>query len=99
MIVVIGEVRVAPSAVAEAHGAVRAMVESSRAEEGCILYAFAEDLLEPGLIRISEKWESWDALAAHGKTPHMARWREALSAIDISHRDVAAYETGLEKSL
>ena len=99
MIGIIGEIRVRPEAVAAARTAMQAMIEASRAEEGCILYAFAEDVLEPGVIRISEKWESWEALKAHGATDHMATWRAALADIDILGRDVVAFEMEEVRSL
>lgn len=83
-----------PASVAAVRPAIQAMIEASRAEDGCILYAFAEDVLQPGVIRISEKWESWDALKAHGATDHMATWRAALADIEILGRDVVAFEMG-----
>ena len=98
MIVIIGEIRVSPETVGKAQDAMRAMITASRAEEGCSLYAFAEDVLEPGVVRISEKWESWEALAAHAETEHMAVWRKALAEYDILHRDVAAYVASDEKA-
>ena len=33
------------------------MIAASRAEPGCLGYAYAEDILEPGLIRVSEAWQ------------------------------------------
>ena len=62
-------------------------------------HAFSEDALEPGTIRIAEKWESWDALKAHGTTPHLAAWRAALKEIGLRGREVTAYEAGETRGL
>ena len=44
----------------------RAMVEASRAEDGCLGYSYAEDVLEPGLIHVAERWRDRAALVAGG---------------------------------
>jgi quinol monooxygenase YgiN len=72
--------------------AMRAVVPANRKEDGCIQFAFGEDVMEPGVIRIVEHWRDWDALAAHGRAPHMTPWRAALKEIGVSGRDVTAYE-------
>lgn len=41
------------------------MMSSSRSENGCLDYAFMADPIEPGIVRLYERWESSDALAAH----------------------------------
>ena len=58
----------------------RANVPNVRAEKGCIEYGGAVDAdpalpiqtkYGPDAIVVIEKWETMDALAAHGKAPHM----------------------------
>jgi hypothetical protein len=41
------------------------LMRASRAEAGCITYAFMADPIEPGRVQLFERWESKDALAAH----------------------------------
>ena len=57
----------------------RANVPNVRAEKGCIEYGAAVDAdpalpiqtkYGPDAIVVIEKWETMDALAAHGKAPH-----------------------------
>ena len=43
------------------------VVAASRAEDGCIDYAYAEDMLDPGLIRVIEAWRDQAALDRHFK--------------------------------
>ncbi len=74
MILVTGHIRVPPQAVEALRPHIQALVEATRQEDGCILYAFAEDMNEPGVIRIVERWRDWPSLEAHGKAPHIATW-------------------------
>jgi len=94
MILVIGTVRLPPENLARARPAMRAMVEASRAEDGCIQYAYSEDLLVPGLVRVTEAWRDREALAAHFRTPHMAAWRAVFPELSITDRDLSLYEAG-----
>jgi quinol monooxygenase YgiN len=42
-----------------------ALMRVSRAEKGCLDYAFCADPLEPGRVLLYERWESQDDLNAH----------------------------------
>jgi quinol monooxygenase YgiN len=53
--------------------ALRTLAEETHAkDEGCLLYAFHRDTAEPTRVVAVEKWESLEALRAHGKTEHIA---------------------------
>lgn len=69
------------------------MIAASRAEEGCIAYAYAMDVLDKGLVRVSETWRDREALEAHFRTAHIAEWRAQVSALAVTERDLIAYET------
>ena len=94
MILVVGTVRVPEEAFASAHEAMAAMIAATRQESGCIRYAFARDLVDPQVMHVSEAWTDREALAAHGRTPHMAEWRKAIGAVGVIERDLRIYETG-----
>jgi quinol monooxygenase YgiN len=68
------------------------VMEATRKEDGCIEYNYAEDVLDPGLIRVSEVWESREQLGAHLKTAHMAVWGEERTALGLSGRAITVYE-------
>lgn len=99
MILVIGHLKIAPEKIAGIRKPLQTMIAATRQEAGCLLYAFAEDVSEPGVLRIVERWENWETLAAHGAAPHMATWRAALEGIEIVSREVIAYEAGKTKPL
>lgn len=99
MIIVTGHLRVAPEDLETLRDDARRTLEETRKENGCILYAYGEDVLDPGLIRIVERWTDWASLDAHGKAPHMDDWRAALSKVTVLERDVMAHEAGEERAL
>ncbi len=70
----------------------RAMIEASRREEGCLYYSYGADILEPDTIIALEYWKDWAALDAHFKTPHMAAWRKFLGEIGVLERDLKGIE-------
>jgi quinol monooxygenase YgiN len=91
MIAVIGHVRFPASAGAALGEAMRRVTEASRAEDGCLLYAYGADIADPGLYRVSELWESKAALDAHMAAPHMRQWRDERAALGMMEREIAVY--------
>src|SRR5690606_30067336 len=62
MLLIVGIVRLPPERLDAARPVMRRMVEHSRAEDGCEGYAYAEDVLDPGLIHVTELWRDQAAL-------------------------------------
>jgi quinol monooxygenase YgiN len=92
MLILAGSIRVPAEKLDEVRPVMQRMIEASRAEEGCLAYSFAEDLLEPGLIRIFEVFRDHDAQQAHSQSQHMKDWRAAWPALDIGERQITHYE-------
>ena len=92
MIIVTGHVRLRPRDMERVRPHMRTVLEANRKEDGCLLFAFGEDVLEPGLIRVVERWRDADALAAHGAQPHVIAWRQALKEIGVLERDLIAHD-------
>lgn len=82
-----------------AHEAMAAVIAASRAEAGCLSYAYAEDVLEPGLFRVIECWTDRAALDAHFRQPHMTRWQTVRADLGMTERRVTAYEVGAGEAL
>lgn len=80
MIVVNAQIQTTPEAVEAMRAAIIAMQAASLAEDGCEDYNFALELADPGVIRITERWTSREALAAHFQTAHMAEFQAAMQA-------------------
>ena len=92
MLLIVGTVRLPSENLALARPAMRAMVEASRAEQGCLEYGYAEDVLVPGLIHVKELWADQAALDAHFASAHIQVWRAVWPELGIGQRDLRLYE-------
>ncbi len=91
-VIVAGTVRVPPENVARFRPHMDAMLEASRAEDGCETYSYALDVQDPGLIRVFEAWRDQAALDAHFRAGHMAAWRAVWPQFGVSDRQLTLYE-------
>ena len=98
-VIIAGTVRVPPENLASLKPHQLAMLEASRAEDGCLTYSYGVDVVEPGLIRVFEVWRDQASIEAHFKAPHMAVWRAACAEHGVSDRKLFAYETASERAL
>ena len=83
MLIVLAKAQVSEDAMDSAKAAIADMVAASTAEAGCIAYAFTQDILQPGVLHIIEKWQDEAALAEHFATPHMAAFGAAIGGLDF----------------
>ena len=93
MMLILGSFRVDPARLEEARMAMEAMIDASRAEPGCIQYCYSEDVLDPGLIHVTERWRDRESLAGHFSAPHLVEWRAAWPVLGLGERDLRTYET------
>lgn len=96
-LVIAGTIRVPPENLEAFRPHMLAMLEASRAEDGCLVYSYAEDVAEPGLIRVFEAWRDQAALEAHFATAHLAAWRAAWPEFGVSDRRLIAYEVASQR--
>ncbi len=94
MILIVGTIRLPVGKLGEARPHMARVIEASRTEQGCIEYSYAEDLLDPGLIRVTELWQDRVVLERHFQTDHIAAWRAAWPALGIADRNLRRYEVG-----
>lgn len=93
MIIVEGYVRFADAGdFPRIRDAAFAQMRASRAEPGCLDYTYALDVADPCLMRVLERWESWQALEDHFARPHMIPWRAALASVTMVERNLHAHE-------
>ena len=92
MIVVNATVKASQQDIASMKEAIATMEAASRAEAGCQDYTFSVELSDPGALRITEKWDTVEALKAHFSTPHMAEFQSAMGAMASPSVDVKFYE-------
>jgi quinol monooxygenase YgiN len=97
MLVIIGTIRLPAERLDEARPAMQRMISGSRAEPGCIDYSYAQDVLDAGLIHVTEVWSDRAALDAHFRSPHIADWRASWAVHGIGERNLMLYEAGEPK--
>ena len=94
MLLIIGTIRLPADLLDAARPIMASMVESSRAETGCLDYSYAEDILDHGLVHVKERWIDRASLDEHFKSAHLAAWRANWSALGITDRNLSLYEVG-----
>jgi quinol monooxygenase YgiN len=93
MILVVGTFRLPPENLGLALPMAQRVVTATRAEDGCIAYSYAQDLFDPGLIHVSEKWRDRAALAAHFKSAHMQTWITERAGLALYDRNIRIFES------
>lgn len=91
MIILQGHARFASGTLDDYRAAMATMIAETRAEDGCELYAFAVDVLDPDLLHITERWRDADALKAHGESAHMAAFQQTIAAAAPQELSVLAF--------
>jgi quinol monooxygenase YgiN len=94
VLLIVGTLRLPPENLSRARPAMAKMVQSSRPEQGCLVYAYAEDILEPGLIHVRELWTDQAALDRHFASEHIREWRSTWVSLGIGERNLQAFEVG-----
>jgi quinol monooxygenase YgiN len=93
MLIILAKAQASAATLEAAKPAIAAMVAASNAEDGCIAYAFTQDLGDPSIIHIVEKWQDEAALAAHFATPHMAAFGAAIAGLDFTVIEALKFHT------
>lgn len=93
MIIVMGTVRVPVQNIVAIRPMMAKVIAATLAEDGCIQYAYGQDLLDPELIHIAEKWRDMAALKAHFQTEHMKVWAEERATLGLFDRKIRVFES------
>lgn len=91
MFLVQGWVRFAPEAMPKFREIGAKMIAATNKEDGCLHYTFAEDVADPGLVLISERWRDQPAIDAHSKAPHMAEFVAAMGGLGPQGMEIRLY--------
>lgn len=93
MIIVLGSFRMPVDSFATAQPMMEKVIDATRAEDGCILYAYSRDIMDTGLVRVAEKWRDRAALDAHFQTEHMKVWAHERASLGLTERDIMVFES------
>ncbi|WP_298465275.1 putative quinol monooxygenase [uncultured Erythrobacter sp.] len=92
MLIITGTIRIPSGQLAHVQPAMREMITASRAEDGCLAYSYALDVLDDGLVHVHEVWTDRTALEAHFASPHLAAWRAQFDELGITDRSLVSFE-------
>lgn len=100
MLIIQGAIRLSPADADKLEPAAIEMVQATVSQEpGCIVYAFARDLSDPGLFHIIERWQDQAALDAHFATAHMAKFQAAMAQVTMLGGTAKQFDATLTKTL
>jgi quinol monooxygenase YgiN len=72
----------------------RATQAAARAEPGCLYYAFAETLDDPGHFVVVQRWRDRPALDAHYRSPAFAEYQSRVTALLARDSELGLYASG-----
>jgi len=75
------------------------VVAASRAEPGCVDYAFTPDPDLPGRVRVFEHWVSDAALTEHLTLPHVQSLRGALAGLTRTGRRMTHHTIAVSRPM
>ena len=94
-IIISGTVDLPPENLQAALEAGRPLIEGALTEAGCLDYDWCPDPLNPGRIRVFERWESEAALAAHFQSEWYLKMRETIGSFGLRGADTSKYRVDL----
>ena len=92
MIVINAAMQTTEDSIQAMKDAIAKMETASLAEAGCREYCFSQELSNPTKMRITERWETMEALAEHFQTPHMAEFQGAMAAHPPQAMELFCYD-------
>jgi len=92
MMIVMGQVQVAPQNMERAREVARQHVARSRTEPGCISHAVYEDPERPHLLVFIEEWASQEALMRHFAVPDSVASVKELGRLAAARPSMKLYE-------
>jgi quinol monooxygenase YgiN len=98
-VIVAGTFRVPPENLDALMTPLRAVVEATKVEDGCLTYSYGADVMEPGLIRVFEIWRDQACLTAHFRSSHMKAWQVERAGLGFFDRQIKSYEISSESAL
>lgn len=99
MLVIAGHIRIDPANREAAVAAAAEVMEETHKEPGCISYTFSGAIDDEALFHLFEEWESQEALDAHFKTPHMAKFQSAMGGFGVKEIKIQRYEVSAVSKL
>jgi len=91
-IAVLGYIKIAPTDREAFVKVLQTHVPRVRKKNGCIAYAFAVDVVDPNVVRMSEAWRDRQSLEAHLADDEFRGVQKELAHIKFIERSVQRYD-------
>ena len=92
MVIAIGDIHARVPDREQVTALMRASETAARAQPGCLYYAFAEALDEPGHFVLVEQWQDERSLDAHYRSAAFASYQEQIGAHLVRSSDLRVFE-------
>lgn len=99
MIMIAGTLRVPTKNMDAARSAIGRLIKETRKEAGCLDFRFSEDLADPGLLHMTERWADQATLDAHRQSDHLKEFRPIGEILGITDRNLYQFEVTSETKL
>lgn len=93
VVIVLGFLRLREGDLARLESAIEDISVAARAQQGCQHYSLSVDVLDPLLLRVSERWYDRMAQAAHMVGDHMVAFNLAMRRGKIVEAQVDSYDS------
>lgn len=92
MVIVLAKVSVKPECKQALLSLAKGVMESTRAEEGCISYTLLDNTYDPGGCMFAEEWADLPSLLKHAASAHIADWRKQSRDLLSAKTTVTVYQ-------
>lgn len=99
LVLVVGQIAFAPGEIDRVRFDLVSHMAATKGEDGCQLYTFARDPIDPDTLHIAGRWRDREAFDAHSATPHMTAFTDTLARADIHTARIRAWDSDGERVL
>ncbi|MFM9852416.1 MAG: putative quinol monooxygenase [Sphingomonadaceae bacterium] len=99
IVIVMGYMRVREGDVDRLRSAIAALTLAARTQDGCEHYSLSQDVTDPSVLRVSERWRDRAAQAMHMVGDHMVTFNLDMRRGKIVEADINVYDSdgGMKK--
>jgi len=92
MLILIAKFKTKPECREQMIALAKDAIGPSRSEEGCMIYDFLQDPLDPDSFTFYEKWRSREDLDLHFEEPHFKEFAENFPELITGEPSLVSYE-------
>jgi quinol monooxygenase YgiN len=98
-VMIVGTLRIPTENMDAARAALAELISASRQEAGCLDFSFSENIAEPGLLHLIERWADRTALEAHWRSATLQAFRPTAEKLGVNDRSMTLFEIASDTKL